>query len=86
MTVNGWVYPLEDHMAHIPIHLQLRLGPEWDKLNPGQQQAIERHIQDTYMTIQGLQMQAQAGQAAQEQAGGAAQAGTQPPATEAPAA
>jgi len=85
MTVAGWVYPLEDHMSHLTIHLQLRLGPEWDKLNPGQQQALEKHIQDTYMTIQGLQMQAQAGQATNEQAGGAAEAGTQPPETGTPA-
>jgi len=78
--VSGWVYPLEDHGAHLKIHLQVRLGPEWEKLTEGQQQAFEIHIQEHNSVI--AQQQAAMMQAAQEQAQGPANAASQTPETE----
>jgi hypothetical protein len=46
--IKGWVYPLEDHITHIKIHLMLRLGVEWDRLTPNQKQALELHIIETH--------------------------------------
>jgi hypothetical protein len=59
----GWVYQFEDSMAHMKIHLRLRIGPRWDQLTLEQQQALEVHIQATAQKMQqaaAAQAQAQA--------------------------
>jgi hypothetical protein len=51
-SVIAWVYPYEDHQAHIKIHLRLRLSPQWDKLSEMQKAAHEQHIAATVETLQ----------------------------------
>ena len=65
----AWVYPLEEHSIHMPIHLRDRLGSRYSKYTPNQQQALDAHIQATQQVIQ-QQQQAQLEQMIAMQAAG----------------
>jgi len=54
-----WIYPFEDHLAHLPIHVKDRLSPKYDLYSESQRQALEKHIQAT-MQIVATQAQQQA--------------------------
>jgi hypothetical protein len=57
--VMGWVYPLEDHAAHIKIHMKERLSIKVEKYQPNQTQALDALIQTHYQQMQQLMMQQQ---------------------------
>lgn len=50
--VSGWVYPLEDHVAHIKIHFRDRLSSTYDSYADNQKAALDLHIQETVAAIQ----------------------------------
>ncbi len=56
-STPGWVYPLEEHAIHMPIHLRDRLGSRYSKYTPNQQQALDNHINATQQVIQQQQQQ-----------------------------
>jgi hypothetical protein len=41
----GWVYPYEDHAAHLKIHWRERLGVRYEQLNDNQKAALDTHIE-----------------------------------------
>jgi hypothetical protein len=78
MDSTKWVYQFEDSMAHMKIHLRLRIGPKWDQLTPEQQAVLESHIQATAKKLQ-VEAAAQAQAQAQAQAAKNPQPGPQKP-------
>jgi hypothetical protein len=45
--VDGWIYALDDNLAHLKFHLRDRLSPKFDYYSDAQKQALETHIQAT---------------------------------------
>jgi hypothetical protein len=50
-SVQGWVYPLEDHAIHMKIHLRDRLSSKFELYTDNQKQALELHIQETQQLL-----------------------------------
>ena len=46
-----WVYKLEDHIVHLPIHIEDRLSGRYEKYTENQKQALNAHIDATYNII-----------------------------------
>lgn len=57
--VAEWIHPLEEKEAHSVIHARFIFGAEFDRLNPAQQETINKHAMDTVNQISEQQKAAQ---------------------------
>jgi len=44
-VVQGWIYQLDDNLAHLKIHLRDRLSPKFESYTPNQQAALDLKIE-----------------------------------------
>ncbi len=63
-----WVYPLEDHITHLPIHVATRVSVKYERWTDNQKQALDKHIEITIEIVKANMIQ-QAQAMTQGQAG-----------------
>jgi len=54
--VKTWLYPLEEHLVHLPIHMEDRLSARYENYTENQKKALDLHIKQTYDTFIDMQV------------------------------